>query len=919
LISAAIDFFNDSCPAGATLGAPQLHTNSTDMSFAVVANTCGGEIAPGARCTVGDVIYLPQSVGLQTAVLAVDVFCVGADTQHGSVGVQGDVELLRGPPITVVDVAPLVQACADPSHPDWANCPVLIERSAGRKAGEPVFWRMNLDVVLAGSDPMAQHLESVTVSYDGGNPPADIVVPEVFGFDGVFNPPTLGGSSPLFCGGRGGLLASGRCHAHADCAPLLCLPRLLHAVPAGGTTTLQVPALQVLPDPPPANVTLTLSFYGSSDPLTMTRSLQPYVSPAVLGSYSFPGAKKDLKENHFWGDPFQQHHGYLALGHRWSRNQRNAEDWGIFRRDGSGWSLLDEGGHEGVAQDHLIWDMPIYAIADGTVVGCGNGFADNLLIPCGGTGEPACGTPAGVNHLWIRHVSGERVLYAHFKQGTIPPELCPADALPEHEVRNGAKVRSGQLLGLVGNSGSGAPHLHIHSAVDEPLDIPPPPPNNYGEGLPLVYQNVRSIRSEEFEANPSNPPWNEEAHAARTIEEFDFLTRLRVEPLPRTNVSIATTTAPAPAIAGSSVVSTTVVTNYGPDAASDASAVIVLPQELDYVSDSLGCVEAPVGTLSCTIGPLAAQDAGQMDTLAFDMMASIAPDLIFMNGGPITTANVVSASSPEFDNSPHDASETITIIASADLSVVNARIVSSPTDLLLGQLAPILVEVDVTSSGPSSPMHATLTPKGSAGAAQGMFVAPAVSAPALKDGELRSVLIEFMLSCSAPGGQTAGLEFVIAPELPDDVDPVSGNDSFSTSVAVDCILPVAIDVKPGSRDNPIKVDRGTIPVAILTTTAGEYGLPLAFDATTIDPASVRFGEPDLVWAGGGSVEAHGRVHLEDTHELDAKKKDKDLDLVVHFPAADTGFEESSTEGCARGVSSNGAAGFSFFGCDTVKP
>jgi uncharacterized repeat protein (TIGR01451 family) len=423
-------------------------------------------------------------------------------------------------------------------------------------------------------------------------------------------------------------------------------------------------------------VTLTLSFYGSSDPLTMTRSLQPYVSPAVLGSYSFPGAKKDLKENHFWGDPFQQHHGYLALGHRWSRNQRNAEDWGIFRRDGSGWSLLDEGGHEGVAQDHLIWDMPIYAIADGTVVGCGNGFADNLLIPCGGTGEPACGTPAGVNHLWIRHVSGERVLYAHFKQGTIPPELCPADALPEHEVRNGAKVRSGQLLGLVGNSGSGAPHLHIHSAVDEPLDIPPPPPNNYGEGLPLVYQNVRSIRSEEFEANPSNPPWNEEAHAARTIEEFDFLTRLRVEPLPRTNVSIATTTAPAPAIAGSSVVSTTVVTNYGPDAASDASAVIVLPQELDYVSDSLGCVEAPVGTLSCTIGPLAAQDAGQMDTLAFDMMASIAPDLIFMNGGPITTANVVSASSPEFDNSPHDASETITIIASADLSVVNARIVS---------------------------------------------------------------------------------------------------------------------------------------------------------------------------------------------------------------------------------------------------
>ena len=73
---------------------------------------------------------------------------------------------------------------------------------------------------------------------------------------------------------------------------------------------------------------------------------------------------------------------------------------------------------------------------------------------------------------------------------------------------------------------------------------------------------------------------------------------------------------------------------------------------------------------------------------------------------------------------------------------------------------------------------------------------------------------------------------------------------------------------------------GAIPVAILTTSAGEYGLPLAFDATTIDPVSVRLGLSDTVWfETGGATPRHNRGHVEDSYELDEVTQDGDNDMV----------------------------------------
>ncbi len=122
-----------------------------------------------------------------------------------------------------------------------------------------------------------------------------------------------------------------------------------------------------------------------------------------------------------------------------------------------------------------------------------------------------------------------------------------------------------------------------------------------------------------------------------------------------------------------------------------------------------------------------------------------------------------------------------------------------------------------------------------------------------------------------------------------DVSPI-----LSDLTVEPAVITVEIDIKPGSWPNAINPDsKGVIPVAILTTDD--------FDATTVDPLSVKFGV-------GEATECHGQGHIEDVDG------DGDLDMVLHFKTQDTGIKAGDTEACLTGETVDGQA---IEGCDAI--
>lgn len=118
--------------------------------------------------------------------------------------------------------------------------------------------------------------------------------------------------------------------------------------------------------------------------------------------------------------------------------------------------------------------------------------------------------------------------------------------------------------------------------------------------------------------------------------------------------------------------------------------------------------------------------------------------------------------------------------------------------------------------------------------------------------------------------------------------------------AGEAVQVISIDVKPGSDPNAINCSRpkGVIPVAILSErgSAAKRG----FDARTVDASTVRFGPGDAKAQMG---------HLEDVND------DGALDMVLYFPAADTGIVCGATEAFLSGKTTGG---MEIQGSDAIK-
>ncbi|WP_179198462.1 peptidoglycan DD-metalloendopeptidase family protein [Paenibacillus amylolyticus] len=107
-------------------------------------------------------------------------------------------------------------------------------------------------------------------------------------------------------------------------------------------------------------------------------------------------------------------------------------------------------GEATVNENYYAFGEPLYAAADGTVVDIKNDIPDN--VP--GVMNPE--EPAG-NYVVIDHGNGEYSLTAHIKEGSV-------------SVKKGDKLKQGDLIGELGNSGNSS-EAHLHFQVSDGADL----------------------------------------------------------------------------------------------------------------------------------------------------------------------------------------------------------------------------------------------------------------------------------------------------------------------------------------------------------------------------------------------------------------------------------------------------------------
>lgn len=158
------------------------------------------------------------------------------------------------------------------------------------------------------------------------------------------------------------------------------------------------------------------------------------------------------------------------------------------------------------------------------------------------------------------------------------------------------------------------------------------------------------------------------------------------------------------------------------------------------------------------------------------------------------------------------------------------------------------------------------------------------------------------ISLTIDGFAGARLFAASTQDLPFDQIIIFGTSDFAIAqVRYDPTVDVDVDIKPGSSKNPVKLSsKGVTPVAILSG---------SFDATTIDPSTVCFGDAENP-GQRDCTEAHGRGHIGDVDG------DGDLDLMLHFDTTETGIDPGDTQACLTGTTFTGVP---VKGCDAVHP
>jgi murein DD-endopeptidase MepM/ murein hydrolase activator NlpD len=185
---------------------------------------------------------------------------------------------------------------------------------------------------------------------------------------------------------------------------------------------------------------------------------KPYEAPAVPQVQKPNTTKMQLPFKGEWtvfwgGDTKEQNYHIVA------KMQKNAFD--IIMTNAVGKSYKTDGKNN---EDYYAFGQPLSAPCDAEVVFSVDGVKDNI------PGKMNTMLTLG-NSVLLKTPHNEYILFAHFKQGTV-------------QVKQGDKIKTGQLLGQCGNSGnSSEAHLHFHIQDEEDF--------NQATGIKCFFEKVK--------------------------------------------------------------------------------------------------------------------------------------------------------------------------------------------------------------------------------------------------------------------------------------------------------------------------------------------------------------------------------------------------------------------------------------------
>jgi murein DD-endopeptidase MepM/ murein hydrolase activator NlpD len=236
----------------------------------------------------------------------------------------------------------------------------------------------------------------------------------------------------------------------------------------------QVDNAVLFESPFPTSINIRISFEGYNEPFVITRSLKSYSNQEAGGAYSFPGRESDLRMNEYW----------YAYGGHGGGSQFYAYDFKIIGWDSENkkWTGTFPGTDGSKNEHYMAYGKPVVAIADGIVVSFNDGVKENIGNGGGGSG--------GGNSFKINN-GKETICYFHMQPGSLTKSL----------MKKGAKVKKGDVLGLLGNAGgSSEPHGHVQ-AIDDP------DADGDGDTRPLNFSNIYIIDKNALTEPDPNAAW----------------------------------------------------------------------------------------------------------------------------------------------------------------------------------------------------------------------------------------------------------------------------------------------------------------------------------------------------------------------------------------------------------------------------